>query len=526
MKILAHTIFLMITLAVLLPLRAQDSTLSSRQEIDKNLYEITLYKLKSHFPEQTRVDTIIPDLVKDAAELAEAGQWSEARELLAAAESLLQIDAEALPADSLAEAIEFSVKVNRDADNSFADKNIAAYFQIESGVDFSRQDYQIAIDDSALVEQLQSGFLNLDYYHPLKLGGQTALVNHSLRADNQYVSYAFQGNLEIQRDRLLQRFDVQSGFYLSQEKLFADFGESRLSYLLGRPYSLDTRWYVDARARTKWHPNPDSLNSDILTASLTGYIEHFFNFRQSINFSWTPSWYQERNGSQFQYWQQRAYGYYRLREGFNRYVELGAEFVQNNFRDDIQDTLYQNRYVSIEPQVQAEWTLNPRLGFKARLEWETRRYRVSDAVNPDFQNRKAEAVLRFYRSTFQSFGLGYVFEDQRHKVRKETDAAFAEEGDFFSHGLVVELEFLQLDGIMIDLSYQLSWRSYPNAVDSYFNAFYSDRLTHSINLFAWVPLTARWQVQLFANYDDDRDREFKQNDARSTIMNASLIYKF
>lgn len=517
--------FLMLLLASSSVLFGQTGADTTRAELDENLYQASLYKLKSLLIKEARVDTLVLDLVGDAKQLADSQQWSEATQLLLVAEELL------IPAKE-ADLQEISALLKEDAGSDgyppggISSQAFPAYFQVESGIDFSRQAYQLSLEERTLVDQLQSGFVNIDYYHPLGLGSRTALLNHSFQADNQYLTYELNGNLELRTAALMQRFDLRSGYFMAQEPQLADFNETSFSYLLGRPYSLDTRWYLDSRARAKWHPQPDSLNSDILSASFTGYLEHFLGFNQSLSLSLTPSWYREQHGSQFEYTQQRASGYYRFREGFNQYLEVGMEAVRNDFQDEIEDTLYQNRYLSLEPQLEAEWPLVGWFGLKSRVEWEMRRYRVSDVVNPDFVNRKAEGIARFYRSPFQSFGMGYFYEDQRHQVDRQSDFAFAEEGDFIGHGLIVEVEYLRLQGLMIDLTYQLSWRNYPNSEDSYFNAYYSDRLIHSVSLFAWVPITAKWQIQLFANFDDDRDREFEQNDTRSTILNASLIYKF
>ena len=160
------------------------------------------------------------------------------------------------------------------------------------------------------------------------------------------------------------------------------------------------------------------------------------------------------------------------------------------------------------------------------MEFENRNYQTADEINPNFIYFNGEGLFKYYWEDFKSAGLGYFYEKQNHFADDDLVTPLVEQENFYSYGIIVNSEIMNFSGFLLSLEYRLSMRTYPDSQESLFYAYYSDRFVHSINAFGWIPIGDRWQVQLFANYDNDQDRENEQNDNRSTVLNVGLIYKF
>jgi hypothetical protein len=498
--------------------------------LERNLYQAAFLQVENLLLRYSGADSLFLDLLADAQSLATQQNWRDGREILNAILELSEADS----------AVEDSEVHSKKSDNSalaniyssgglsLSMPNTTPQFQIESGVDYSLQEFEIDFleNDSVLVEELRNPYLNVAYYQPVVIGKQWFLVNHRLRLDNQYFNYNFFVSLERKAGNRVFRLELDENYFHNQTADGANFLDSRLSLFYGNPYDYQNRWYVNLRGRYKSYTEPTTLASNILSVDMTAYYEHLFTATHSAYFFWMPGFYRESQVSGYRYFTNRVAGFYRIWENYNRFLEVGGEATYQTMENVIDEEPYQNAYWSFQPRGQVELPYNKFLGVEARILLESRKYRTADAISPDLTYINLQGMQKFYLGDLSSLGTGYYWEKQTHRVEVASDLGFAEQADFTSHGLALSGEYLSLTGVLFTAEYRLYWRSYPNAEYSVISSFYSNRFVHSLSLFGWIPLTRRWQVQMFANYDNDQDRDNERNDNRNTLLNLGIIYKF
>ncbi len=507
------------------------SAIDSVALLEQNLYESGLARVETLLPGLPE-DSLIYQLLEDAAALAAMKNWREGQEIL---NTILALYEAAEATDGSAGV---SLRENPVPDSgvtalnsNFASLSVfdpAPRFQIESGIDYSRQEFEVTFleNDSVIAEELQNPYFSIAYYRPVFLGGQPLLLNQRLRLDNQFINYDIFLSTEKRTLKRVARLELDGGYFHARTAQEPDFFDSRAMVFYGNPYDTRNRWYLSLTGRYKGYSEPGSFSGDIVSVGLNTYYEHFFDFTNSLSFSWMPGLYRESGESGYRYTQNRLAGFYRLWKNYNRYLELGAEGVYQDLDNVVSDEPYQNAYLALEPRAEFEWAFLSWWGIHLRSRLERRDYRSADAVNPNISYLNFEAIQKIYLGSLKSFGIGYFREQQTHRAANRQDQPIVEQADFISHGLALTGEYLNLAGILLTVEYRLSWRNYPRAENSLLSSFYSDRFVHSLGLFGWIPLTRRWQLQLFANYDNDQDREFEHNDNRNTILNAGVVYKF
>lgn len=508
-----------------------DAPPDSLSLLEQNLYESNLARVETlllGLPE----DSLIYQLLEDAAALAAIKNWRGGQEILNTILALYET-AEAMDGGAERSFVESPAPDSGaiDPNDNFSSSSIfdpAPQFQIESGIDYSRQEFEVTFleNDSVIAEELQNPYLSIAYYRPVFIGGQPLLLNQRLRLDDQFISYDIFLSAEKRTFKRVSRLELDGGYFHARTAQEPDFFDSRAMVFYGNPYDTRNRWYLSLTGRYKGYSEPGSFSGDILSLGLSAYYEHFLDFTNSLSFSWMPNLYRESGESGYRYVQNRLAGVYRLWKNYNRYLELGAEGVYQDFDNVVSEEPYQNGYLAFEPRAELEWAFLSWWGIHLRSRLERRDYRSADAVNPNISYLNLEAIQKIYLGSLKSFGIGYFREQQSHRAANRQDQPIVEQADFISHGLALTGEYLNLAGILLTVEYRLSWRNYPRAENSLLSSFYSDRLVHSLGLFGWIPLSRRWQLQLFANYDNDQDREFEHNDNRNTILNAGVVYKF
>ncbi|RMI15159.1 MAG: hypothetical protein D6681_04500 [Calditrichaeota bacterium] len=511
----------------------------SLSRLEARLYDITLLQVEQLLLTSPPEDSLAFDLLEDARELAAGGQWNEGRELLSTILELYAASEDDLSAGDVS-----SESGITDAPASLASPAApatTAQFQVETGVDYSLQEFELALetdptltqDTQMLTEELRNPYVVIGYFQPLSLGGRSLWLNHRLRVDNEFGNYNLYATLENRAPRQITRLEWNGNFFVPFTSGESGFLDNQLSYFLGNAGNAPQRWYTEVRGRWKWYPHRDSLSSDILSASATVYYEQTVGAAGALSFAWRPAYYRASGNLGNRYFQNRISLFYDLREQVHRYLEVGVDGVYHTFENDPgaldangQPVTYRNRYFALEPRLEWEWPVAKGWGLAAEGEVEVRRYATADEINPNYTRWFVEGQYKWYPGEMHSVGLGMNWERQTHQAEEAADQVFAEQADFEAYGPVISMEYITFTGWLIQLEYRLQWRNYPRAGDTILNSFYSDRLMHSIQLFGWIPLGSGWQIQLFANYDNDRDREFQENDTRNTIVNLGVIYSF
>ena len=507
--------------------QVEDSSTDATQ-YHQNLYESTYLQLEIQLDRILLPDSLIHYIIDDATSLAAEGLWSDAFQLLVTAKDLLKEETASQNdnADRLAASLPDNEQWSYDPESGTIE---SSSLQIESGIDYSVQEFEVAFvdDDAVLREELQSPFVGMTWFQPFQLGKEKVFLNHRFRLDNQFINYALQSSLESRRSSRISRLEVESEYFHSQVPGNGnDFIDTRGRFNFVSFGSLRHRVSTDIRTRYKWYTQPDSLVGDVFSADASLSYENAWSFSNAIYIGYYPGFYQEQRSGGYQYLQHRLLTGLRYRRDARQSLEIAVEGLYNDFETRISGEQYNNRYYSLRPELSFEWALLKHFGLEFGGEYEYRQYEFSDEINPDFTEYTITAIPKIYYGEFNAFGAGAFREVRRHNTDGRVTDAFVEQADFNAYGLVVSSEYMNLGGMFLNLEYRLSWRDFPNATFSVFNSFYSNRRVQSIFAFGWIPLTDHWQLQIFANYDNDEDRDFEQNDVRNAIFNVSVVYKF
>lgn len=525
-------IFLFIFLILSFPrvLSSQNEPDDTSVKISKNLYDNALLQVENILITNPPGDSLIYYLLNDAQYFAAKQSWSDGYEIL---KTVIEIYGDNSLNNENDEIYESSN--NKSLNLPKSNFSVPLYpeyptfpFQLEVGIDYSLQEFELSFieNDSTIVEELQNPYVGLLFNHTHQLGNNSISFNHRFRLDDQFIYYSLFGTYQTNKLGSQNRLDFESYFYHQDSKENSDFFDNQVRYTFSKSEYGKNLFYINLRGRYKLYFQQDSLNNNIFSTALNGYFEHFFNLTNSLYLNFIPELYKEQQNFGLSYFQIRGGLFYRIRKHYNQYFEAGGEIVYRDYKDQFSEEEYQNHYLSLEPRLEGELSFNSHWGMGVELELENRNNSTADEVNPNFIYFNGEGLLKYYWADLKSIGAGYFYEQQTHSSDDDGITTLVELEDFYSYGFVFNSEILNLSGLMLNLEYRLSLRNYPNSQGSLFYTYYSDRYVHSVSAFGWIPIGNRWQVQLFANYDNDQDRENEQNDNRSTIFNVGLIYKF
>jgi hypothetical protein len=525
----------LLCLLIFLAISFPKSSFSQQENSDasvnlyKNLYDNALIEVENLLTVQLPADSLIYLLIEDAQHFASQESWEDGFEILKTIIEIYGVNSTNIKSDEFNESADSKTLTppNNNSSVPLYPEYPTFPFQLEVGVDYSLQEFELSFieNDSTIVEELQNPYVGFLFNHTHQLGNNSISFNHRFRLDDQFIYYSLFGTYQTNKLGSQNRLDFESYFYHQDSKENSDFFDNQLRYTFSRSEYGKNLFYINLRGRYKLYFQQDSLNNNLFSTALNSYYEHFFNFTNSLYFNVVPELYNEQQNFGLSYFQTRGSIFYRIRKNYNQYIEAGGEIIYRDYKDHFSDE-YQNQYLSVEPRLEGELSFNSHWGIRFELELENRNNSTADEVNPNFVYFKGEGLLKYYWEDFKSIGAGYFYEQRTHSSDDDGITALVELEDFYSYGFVFNSEILNLSGLMLNLEYRLSLRNYPNSQGSLFYTYYSDRYVHSISAFGWIPIGNRWQVQLFANYDNDQDRENEQNDNRSTIFNVGLIYKF
>ncbi|MGH1365459.1 MAG: hypothetical protein ACRBF0_17990 [Calditrichia bacterium] len=508
--------------ALLLPalLFSQQSATSLEQE----LYKSALLQIEKDLLLTPSSDSLILGLKDDAAELAKAENWSDALELVALLQEMLN-------------AVEFSEPILETSAIITTDISLIPErhrFSIESGIDFSQQKFGISPieSDTSIVEELQNPFFAVSYTQPIKLSESILKLRHDFRIDNQFMNYGLNANWEKSSATLKGRLEGSVDYHYSQTKDFASFLDARFRFNLGNANRSAWRWSVDGETTLKDFSKQDSLAADVFSGNLSLYLERLWGTAHSLLFRISPGFYTLDN-SQGQFSQNQSMASYRYQKMLNKRIEVSFASVYQDYeytlepileRDAVE--LYKNSYVTLEPRAELEWVFGEHTGIELEVENERLLFNDNNAITPNEQMLSAKILPKFYFNSLNSIGIGYRGSSKTHTTEDAQEEDFARESDVYSNGIVISFDYLTLGGVFINLEYEALWRRYPNTTETTFTTFYSDRFVNLISLIAWLPINDHWRIQAFANFEDEQDQRFEVNDTQSTILSASLMYSF
>jgi len=497
----------------------------SSEPLEEDLFANALLQVETALLIAPTSDSLLLGLKGDAVELAEAGNWSDALELVGLLLEMLDVN-------------QSDIQLNEPSDQTVislaaTNSRIGRSFSIETGFDFSRQEFGISPveTDTSILEELQNPFVEISYSQPVYLENSELKFRHDLRADNQFLNYGLNMNW-VKKGKVHSRIETSIDYNYAQNEEFASYLDSRTGINLSGRGRNNFRWSLDGELTYKDFSNQDSIAADVFSGTSSLYLERVWKSDHSLLFRISPGFYRLGN-SQGRFSQNQSMLSYRYQAGLNNKLELSISSLLQDYEYALEPVLtndaieeYENSYITFEPEVLVEQQLASHFGIKLTGRMERLWFRDSNSITPDELMFTAKVIPKLYFNELNSIGLGWRGTSKEHRAAVDEETIFAQEADYFANGLVATFDYLSLGGMFINLEYEAYWRSYPNTTENTFSTFYSDRFTHLISLIAWLPLNDNWRIQAFANFEDEEDREFKVNDSQSTILSISLQYSF
>ncbi len=154
---------------------------------------------------------------------------------------------------------------------------------------------------------------------------------------------------------------------------------------------------------------------------------------------------------------------------------------------------------------------------------------------PDYVYWEAEPALSFHFGSKWNVRPGVRFGRQTHQklvnlvaasFQDDTFSIIFEDYDFI--GPSIAIEFFEVNGLLFSLQESYLFRKYPHNPTRAATDFlpYSDRNINSVLLFVTWNLTAHWQLNAIANFDNEHIKNGDSGDSQSTIFGAEIGYQF
>ena len=134
--------------------------------------------------------------------------------------------------------------------------------------------------------------------------------------------------------------------------------------------------------------------------------------------------------------------------------------------------------------------------------------------------------IEYYFSTLFSVSVNYFYEKRDHKTVESLQNIYIKEQDFSANGLEFGINLSSIGGFLFSGGVTFSRREYPNNSDDSVFSFYSNRDIINIFLFTQVPVWQNISTSLIALYDNDKDKDFDNNDTQSSFFTFEIKYSF
>lgn len=218
-------------------------------------------------------------------------------------------------------------------------------------------------------------------------------------------------------------------------------------------------------------------------------------------------------------------------------------FFENVFRsrdyvNASSDSTYRNPYTEEYFRGDMRFGLTSNFSFGLQGDVTLREHRFPSTITPDFLNVSANPRFLYRFANHWQAGVGYlyllrVFRADIIRTGSSTDPTASPDislgyEDYFTHGISVSLELFRAGSIMLSFTHNFELRTYPNS--SLQNVpgfpFYTDRQINSSFLFLSWQMLRQLELNILANYDDDRSRINNHSDARNGLFSIDLTYSF
>ncbi|HDI51758.1 MAG TPA: hypothetical protein ENF45_03915 [Bacteroidetes bacterium] len=207
---------------------------------------------------------------------------------------------------------------------------------------------------------------------------------------------------------------------------------------------------------------------------------------------------------------------------------LWIQHRQMDYSSLVPDSTYHNDFRQESLFLTMRQNLGRALVAKLNAEFDWRFYKLSNSFTPNFQYYRLEPMLVYEFNSQFSLGCGMLYEMKRYQYERENVNFGLEPEDYHIYGLVIDIDYFNLKGIILSFSHTFSLTRYPGSPTGNIPglSLYTDRNENNTMLyFSWQALKSV-EINLVAHYDNDRDVEIEHNDSRSSLFTLDVAYKF
>lgn len=504
---------------------SQIAGLDRQNTLSQELYLSRMMQLDFLLKQNTSTDSLFILLRQEAVYFAEQSDFENALDLIEQAVTLYQaaLEKAKIGNDEPSSLTNPAIDIKQNSTNF----NNPWQWTAELGTDYSRLEYELSYieSDSIVLDELNN------FYMATRMTRNGLIKNNNyqlfgyLRADQNLFQSTLSLALESTNKSYYWRTEAQSDLYLQRTDSLGNFWDNQISFFWQKPIR-NNNISLNSRIRIKDHFQSDSTYGDIYFSELNLSFRHKYNFLSWLEFTLRPSIYKETQILGLQYSQFQGEVNLMHRSDFNKFLHLQTRYQFRDFTSKQPDEDLKNRYQSLRPYIEGEIPIKSSISFFSRSDMEIRRYEKPDITYSNFFYGSFANQIKFYISSYNSIGMGYLFETEKHYPNTDAETSLVEQENYKADGFIFSTDLISFNGLMLSIVYQFTLRTYPKAGADDFLGIYSNRRIHSIQGFGYIPLTSHWQLQFLANYDNDHDRDRESNDNFSTILNLSIIYKF
>jgi hypothetical protein len=486
----------------------------AQSENNREIFESRRLQIEFLLQQTDTGDSLVLNLVKEADYFAGQNSYDLAIDLLDQSLELISGEPENQSAD------EKQMLLSRDISMDF---NTSWSMSLEAGTDYSRSEYELSFieSDSVILEELHQPYGALRISRNFSSQKRAISLLNYTRLDESLFQTSLGFTMDSGDDRKDWRLDAHSDFFWLLQESSGTFWDNELNLFYAVRIRGENHLYFAGRSRYKQY-FPDSRSyQNLLDIRTDLSFRHYFEFLHWCEILLDPSIYQENSTEGLHYRQLHLQTNYHLLQQYNRYIDIKLNYTLRNFK--VEESV-DNLYRSFQPVLDAELPLLSPFGLQGYAEWEVRNYRKTDLTYSNFTCGSFNTRLKFYLTPVSSFGAGVVYEYQKNKADLSDRQLLVTQEDYNARGWIISADILNLNGLMLSLTYQQTLRDYPNGGANDFLGIYTNRRVNSLMGFAQIPLSPRWSLEFFANYDSDRDRDRPNNDHLNTIFNLSVRY--
>ena len=501
------------------------SGMDSTRVFWQNLYEAVTARLQ--FQLLQHPDSLARAFFQDAQEFARHGDWVAALDMLELVQEMLQEAVSTNPSHATDPA------ERPHAESPGVSASLPPYgapplaFQWEVGVDYSRQEFEMTYlnVDRLIVEELRNPYLAMQYSQRLGNAPYRFDLFHRIRWDRQFLVYNFFNQFQWQAGPYLSRFLFDGGMYRSSSDSLGHFLDGQLRVTWGQLYRWPTRWYFTGRVRLKRYLQKDSLWADLNVVAARIVLERAYSLYASGLLEYRSEMYQETRGVGQFYLQHLFQVRYDWRQSYRQQLNVSLIATKRWFRTQLNREQYRNRFQEVRGQFVWDWPFYQKWNLALVVAASGRKHRSADEINPNFVQAEGKFILKYFFQFTQSIGLGAVWGGRWHRALGAV-ASVVKQQDYTLRGGVIQINYLNNRDWILNLEYQLLFVHYPQSRTTSLPAFYSNRISHSMMVVGWVPISPRWQFQLSVNYDQQQHPDYENSDSRNSVFNVGLLYAF